>query len=223
MGVHYRKINKFINQLTEGDYLEIGIDRGEGSTKYFADEAKAHGVNFVGVDIDQDQIDKATTNIEVDGELPEHVELHKQRGEVYLRSLLDDNGQAFENSPKFSMVYLDNYDWNYWLTVPEESFVEGVKQKYRDILNQEMTNINSQMTHLCQAMTMMNSLTDRCIVVADDTWFEEKEGVFLGKCSAAVPFLIIHGFQVLETYGYRNEDGGCGVILGRGVQEMIAL
>lgn len=211
MGTHYTKIEKYLGQLDNGDYLEIGIDRGEGSTKFFADKARERGVNFVGVDMDPDQIKLATENVSQGGVLPENVEIIHNKGETYLQELSKTNSNR-----KFSMVYLDNFDWDFWLDIQPEGFVEGVKQKYRDILGQEMTNMTSQLTHLAQAISMLPLLTDKCLIVADDTWFEPREGIFIGKCSAVVPFLITQGFRIIEHYGYRNRTGGSGVILARG-------
>jgi hypothetical protein len=40
MGTYYRNVEKFIPQIDPGVWIEIGVDRGEGSTKFFADLAK---------------------------------------------------------------------------------------------------------------------------------------------------------------------------------------
>ena len=44
------------------------------------------------------------------------------------------------------------------------------------------------------------------------TWLVPKQGIFSGKCSAAIPLLISAGFSLLEMSGFEQ---GSGVILGR--------
>lgn len=208
MGTHYRKIESYLDLIDDGDWIEIGVDRGEGSTKYFADQARSRNVSFVGVDIDTDQIELATKNCSVDGKLPENVELVVDKGEDYLKAQHDTDRQ-------FSLIYLDNFDWDYWLDVPDEPFVPAQRAKYPGLLGIPMLNINSQLTHFIQALNMMPLLTDNCLVVCDDTWLEPRDGVFIGKCSAVVPFLLSQGFRIVEHYGYRNRTGGSGAILVR--------
>jgi len=208
MGAHYRKIEQHLGLIDDGDWLEIGVDRGEGSTKFFAEQAGERGVDFVGVDIDPDQIALATKNCSIDGALSPHINLVTSKGEDYLAS-------QHGTDRKFSLVYLDNFDWDYWLDVPDEGFVPAQRAKYPGLLNVPMMNINSELTHLVQAINMMSLLTPNCVVVCDDTWVEPRDGIFIGKCAAALPFLLTQGFKVEETYGYRNRDGGSGAILSR--------
>ena len=204
MGTYYRNIEKFIDTIDNGSWIEIGVDRGEGSTKYFADLCKARGVDFYGVDVDADQISRASTNLSVNGVLPNHVTLIQSKGEDFLRDL--------DTTVKISLAYLDNFDWDYWLGGAEEAFVAGVKQKYRDLMKIEMTNLSSQQTHLLQSILLMDRMTDNSIIVCDDTWYHPHEGIFIGKCSAAIPFLMLHGFRHLHNEGYRQNSGA---IFGR--------
>jgi hypothetical protein len=128
-------------------------------------------------------------------------------GENFLEKFVQDNP-----GKKFSLVYLDNFDWDYWVGGQEESFVPAQKQHYRDYMGTEMTNINSQKTHLLQAMRLMPLMTENSIIVCDDTWYHPNEGVFIGKCSAVIPYLLLQGYEVLNSQGYRQNSGA---ILGR--------
>ena len=204
MGTYYRNITKFIDKIDNGAWVEIGVDRGEGSTKFFADLCKERGVDFYGVDVDADQIDRAASNLMVDNVLPDHVKLIQDKGERFLENL--------DPEVKVSLAYLDNFDWDYWLGGAEEAFVAGVKQKYRDLMSIEMTNLNSQQTHLLQAILLMRRMTNNSIVICDDTWYHPQEGVFVGKCSAAIPFLMLQGYRHLHNDGYRQNSGA---IFGR--------
>ena len=223
MGTYYKEVEQFINAVDPtGAWVEIGVDRGEGSTKFFADMAKAKGTKFYGVDADENQIVRARAVLSAQGKmvlgndgqfylaegaLPDHVELSHAFGEDFLEKFAKDNP-----GKKFSLVYLDNFDWDYWVGGQEEAFVPAQKQHYRDYMGTEMTNINSQKTHLLQAMRLMPLMTEKSIIVCDDTWYHPNEGVFIGKCSAVIPYLLLQGYQVLNSQGYRQNSGA---ILGR--------
>jgi hypothetical protein len=223
MGTYYKEVEQFIDAVDPtGAWVEIGVDRGEGSTKFFADLAKAKGIKFYGVDADENQITRARTVLSAQGQavlgpdgqfqlaqgpLPDHIELIYARGEDFLEKFAQDNP-----GKKFSLVYLDNFDWDYWVGGQEESFVPAQKQHYREYMGVEMTNINSQKAHLLQAMRLMPLMTEKSIIVCDDTWYHPNEGVFIGKCSAVIPYLLLNGYTVLDGRGYRQNSGA---ILGK--------
>lgn len=221
MGTYYKNVEPYLNRIDSGVWVELGVDRGEGSTSWFADLAKQHGVDFYGVDMDPDQIQRANKNlasktavVNEDGSMtvkvgpvPDHVHLVTNRGELFLQEFRHQNPDK-----KVSLAYLDNFDWDYWLGRQEETFVAGVKQNYVEKMGVEMNNINSQLTHLLQAMHLLPMLTANAIVICDDTWAMPEEGIFSGKCSAAIPYLLLHGFRILHNQGYRQNSG---VILGR--------
>ena len=223
MGTYYKEVERFIDAVDpSGAWVEIGVDRGEGSTKFFADIAKTKGTKFYGVDADENQITRARTVLSAQGQmvlgadgqfylaqapLPDHIELVHARGEDFLEQFARDNPDK-----KFSLVYLDNFDWDYWVGGQEESFVPAQKQHYRDYMGTEMTNINSQKAHLLQAMRLIPLMTEKSIIVCDDTWYHPNEGVFIGKCSAVIPYLLLHGYEVLNNQGYRQNSGA---ILGK--------
>lgn len=218
MGTYYKQVEQYLDQIDPGAWIEIGVDRGEGSTKFFADLAKTKATKFYGVDADENQIRRARAVLSfqgqislgadgrfyaVEGSLPDHVELLHAFGEQFLADLTPQ---------PVSLVYLDNFDWDYWVGGEEESFVPAQKQHYREYMGTEMTNINSQKAHLAQAMLLMPMMTDNSIIVCDDTWYHPREGVFIGKCSAVIPYLMLNGYELLHSQGYRQNSGA---ILGK--------
>jgi hypothetical protein len=223
MGTYYKTVEKFIDNIDRGVWIEIGVDRGEGSTQWFADLAKTRATEFYGVDADPDQIMRSyqtlcqTKNLQIDpvtgsmipehGPLPDHVKLIHARGEDFLASLHQQKPDT-----RVSLVYLDNFDWDYWVGGEEESFVPAQKEHYLKTMGVEMNNINSQTTHLAQAMRLMSMMSDNSIIICDDTWYHPREGIFIGKCSGVIPFLLLQGYQFLHNDGYRQNSG---VILGR--------
>lgn len=204
MGTYYQNVDQFINQIDPGVWIEIGVDRGEGSTQFFADLAKTHATRFYAVDYDQDQIDGLRERFV---ELPDHVRAVQAKGEDFL-----DNFRNIEPTAQVSLVYLDNFDWDYWVNRKAKSFVPAQKERYLQKMGTEMTNLNSQQAHLKQAIRLMPLMSDNSIIVCDDTWYEPDEGVFIGKCSAAIPYLLSEGYQLLHNEGHRHNSGA---ILGR--------
>lgn len=204
MGIYYRNIEQFVDQIDPGVWIEIGVDRGEGSTLFFADLAQNRATGFYAVDYDQEQIDGLRKRF---GNLPDHVRTVQARGEDFL-----DDFRNLEPTARVSLVYLDNFDWDYWVNRKAKSFVPAQKQRYLEKMGTEMTNLNSQQAHLIQAMRLMPLMSDRSIIVCDDTWYDPQEGVYIGKCSAAIPYLLLNGYEILHHSGYRQESGA---ILGR--------
>lgn len=219
MGTYYKNCEQYIDRIDRGAWVELGVDRGEGSTRWFSELAKTKATRFYGVDMDPDQISRAQHNLAATGQaiiqadgsiqmqtgaLADHVSLITDRGEEFLKKL--------ENKEQISLIYLDNFDWDYWLGREEESFVAGIKQRYRDTMQIEMTNINSQITHLLQAIHAMPMMTPNSLIICDDTWAMPDEGIFSGKCSAVIPYALLNGYKILHTSGHRQNSG---VILGR--------
>jgi hypothetical protein len=209
MGTYYKNVEPWIEKIDSGVWVEIGVNRGEGSTQWFSDKAKTHNSEFHGVDMDPEQIQKAKQNLSsktatIDtagnivmqyGDLPDHINLATDRGEDFLLKFHQQNPDK-----KVSLAYLDNFDWDYWLGRQEEAFVAGVKQNY------------SQLTHLLQAIRLIPMMSENSVIICDDTWGMAEEGIFSGKCSAAIPFLMLQGYQLLHHEGYRQNSGA---ILGR--------
>ena len=202
MGTYYRNVEKYLDKIDRGVWVEIGTERGEGSTRFFADLAKTHATKFFAVDADPDQIAISSELLKVNGVIPEYINVINAKGEDFLGDLSQTIGDE-----KISLAYLDNFDWDYWLGRQEEPFVAGVKQNYIDKMQVEMTNMNSQVTHLAQAMWLVHMMADNSIIICDDTWFHPHEGVFIGKCSAAIPYLILNGYEIIHNEGYRQNSG----------------
>lgn len=222
MGTYYKNVEQFIDRIDQGSWIEIGVDRGEGSTKFFSDLSKKHATKFFAVDADINQVTKAQQNLSLTGNAtinpngtitpefgppPAHVVFVHGRGEVFIDQLIKNHPDE-----RVSLVYLDNFDWDYWVGREEEAFVPAQKEHYRKTMGIEMTNINSQQAHLLQAMKLLPIMTENSIIVCDDTWYHPHEGVFVGKCSAVIPLLLLNGYTILHNDGYRQNSG---VILGK--------
>jgi spermidine synthase len=184
---------KFIKDINiEGDLLEIGSDRGDGSTYIFATLAKNLGRQLFSVDVDSDVIEKNREEFkQLPFDLP--VDFFNQTGEQFLED---------HNNLRFSIVLLDNFDWD-WNPHNSESHVLEQQKKYRERFGLEMNNHQSQFTHLRQALMLTHMLTDEAIVICDDTYWAHEYGTYTGKCGAVIPYLETLGFNVVL-----NKDHG---------------
>lgn len=191
MGKLYTKFEEHISHCDNGDILEIGMDRGEGSTKYLIDLAKKRKISYVGVDIESKSFSG------------DNVHCYHMTGEQYLA----------QNNRQFSIVYLDNYDWNYWKDLNTGPMPQQ-KTKYKQILNETISNVYSQRSHLLQAIALTDYLTPNATIMCDDTWWVKDYHCYMGKCSSAIPYLISLGFEVAHTEGVANSPASC-VILTR--------
>lgn len=186
MTMHFSEALDYVHRIDfDGDVLEIGSERGAGSTYIFSTLAHNVGKTLYSVDVDHDVIERNISRFETfPFQLP--VSFHHQTGEQFL---------AENKDLRFSVVLLDNFDWQ-WNPNSTEDFIQAQVDRYKTEFNLEMNNLNSQKTHLAQAIAMTPMLTDKAIIVCDDTYWVYEFGVYTGKCGAAIPYLLTQGFHV---------------------------
>lgn len=192
MGTYYQRVEQFLPKIANKNWVEIGVERGEGSTRWFAGKCE----KLTAVDALQSQVDNCKKLLDEAG----HTNV------TVIKSFGEDWASEYTGDP-IDLLYLDNFDWNYWLDRPVEAFVAGVQETYRTEFGTEMTNINSQYTHLHQMIELLDHMAEKSIVICDDTWFEPATGIFVGKCSAVIPFLLLHGYTLVDYHGYRQNSG----------------
>lgn len=173
--------------------LEIGSDRGEGSTLWFSNFAKEAGLIFVTVDFDAGVYDNAR---QIVGSAA-----HLMSGEEFLDST--------DLSSPICFAYLDNFDW-IW---EHRRDAEGMLNLIRHYASRNLVlnNLNSQLAHLRQSMKLLPKLDHASAILFDDTW-RRWDGTYDGKGGAAVPYLLSHGFQGLSPDKERKY-----VLLGRNI------
>jgi len=197
MGQIFKRAEQYLDKIDAGIFVEIGSSRAgdDGSTTVIASWAQARKRPLVTVDFDP-QVCKA-----LEGKVLSNVSVVNSTGEDYLRS--------YAGAGPISFLYLDNFDWD-WHPMNTESFVLEQQVRYKQ-LGRTMTNLTSQMAHLNQAILAMPYMALRSLIVCDDTWYNEHWGHYSGKSGAAIPYLIGHGYRILET----EEQPVYGTILGR--------
>jgi len=206
MGTIATDIDNYLTHVT-GNILEIGMDRGEGSSLALITLAKEREVKYVGVDMMEHE-----QWLYWKEQNHPWCEFHVCTGESFAENTNDT----------FGIVYLDNFDWDYWATKHNERMGITLPGNYIKSWNLEniykinlpgveLTNEQSQIAHLTQIKLL--NLDYNCVVICDDTWFDTLEGQWMGKCGAVVPYLQSEGFEVVRKKGARMNSY---VILSRG-------
>ena len=203
MGNIYSKTNEYTRCMTAGQAIvEIGSDRWEGSTEFFAKMAKENNGEFHSVDIVDGAEERLTDAL--GNELFSNTKFHVNDGSDWSFNY---------DGPKIHTLYLDNFDWN-WRNGDAESIKEY--ESLRDIYAKngyQLSNENSIVQHLRQMILLLPHMADDCIVCVDDTLRDHLSKTWSGKGGAVVPFLQANGFQVIDEGAQYTE---IGVILARG-------
>jgi cephalosporin hydroxylase len=200
LGKLYQQVGQHLLGKFSGEVIvEIGSDRWEGSSAYFADLAHTHDMRLISVDLDQDARHRLRKTI-----APEH---------IYLAEFVQAEGTQWTaqySGSKIRVLYLDNFDWD-WRTDRQQQMILDQISWYKQ-QGLTMTNINCQTAHITQMVNLLPHMSDRCVICVDDTY--EYNGVFIGKGGAVVPYLLGQGFGIMVARDY-------GVILGRGYRNYI--
>jgi len=200
LGKLYQQVGQYLSgQFPEEVIVEIGSDRWEGSSAYFADLAYTHGMRFISVDLDEGARRRIRRTIN-----PDHDSITE-----FVHA--DGTGWSADFAGStIRVLYLDNFDWD-WRTDRQQSMIQDQIKWYQD-KGLTMTNLNSQTAHLTQMVNLLPRMAVKSLVCVDDTY--EYNGVFIGKGGAVVPYLLGQGFGILVARDY-------GVILGRGYKNYI--
>jgi hypothetical protein len=191
MNFVYKRIYQYVNPEPGSVFLEIGSERGEGSTDILAQLAQDHGTKLITVDLDDlaKQRNKAATHPNIEWHLG-------KPGSEWCKDVWPTIAQPI------SMLYLDNFDWNW---VPESDMYIGAINEYRDRWQLEMSNAASQLEHFTQFLLLEPYLSQNAVVACDDTLIER--GVWTGKCGPIVVYLLAKGWKL--------QDRECGVLFTR--------
>lgn len=176
--------NKFqdINCSTDHIVLEIGSERGEGSSVWLHNWAKHRGMEFYSVDIDE-TAKHTVNNPDINFQVAES-------GSMWCKDVLPTLNK------KIKVLYLDNFDWihNEWKdNLPP--FLQNLINKYasRGVI---MNNENSQNEHFLQIQYCLPYLDEESIVIVDDTYYDFPSDTWDGKCAKVMPFLAEHGYVI---------------------------
>jgi len=200
MGITFKSAEQYLPKLGVNDvFVEIGSDRYEGSTEYFADLAVRNNTVLHTVDLSAEP----QARLNKDNIIPGIV-WYQAEGVDWCRNtwpLLQK---------KIVCLYLDNFDYDWEVERPGPNILKQ-KQEYRERFGIEMNNMNCQLTHLQQMMALLPYMSPQSLIICDDTYLSND--CWIGKCGAVVVYLVANGYQIINT----EKVGGYsyGVILAR--------
>jgi len=187
MGKIYQRLEQYVLPQVQGVFVEIGSDRGEGSTHALDQLAGSRGTRLVTVDI----LTNAQRNLAAELSNTDFV---IASGSEWARQY---------NGPPISCLYLDNFDY-IWDINENHKPTQIQMAEYAD-RGETMTNQNCQIEHMAQMIALYPHLATDAVVMFDDTY--QINDCWIGKCGPAVVFLQAQGWSIVE----RTLD--CGVIL----------
>jgi len=185
MGAQAFKIIEQLSKHITDDIVEVGSDRGEGSTQFLKSFSDQNKNNFYSIDFDKDVYNNATTIINDNA--------YHMTGEDFL-----ENEYVKFNS-KISFAYLDNFDYIF-PEIEGRDFVHDQVSSYKT-KGYEMNNDNSKLAHLQQSQLIHKYSAKECFILFDDTYIEHT-GEYSGKGGTAIPWLLKNGWYIM------NEDKG---------------
>lgn len=190
MGTLYKHAENYLDRLATADtsvFVEIGSDKGNGSTLPLADMAKSLGTRLITVDIEEQLLGKLHYRYPGDPRL-DNISCVCAQGSHWAKTIFPSQNLTI------SCLYLDNFDWDYgdsqWHHLIVEQQAEYTAKGYT------MTNFNSQLEHLAQMTALLPYMDQSSIVICDDTY--TWNNCWVGKCGAVVPYLQLNGYEVID-------------------------
>lgn len=166
------------NDLDGKVIIEVGSVReymeGQNSTGFFMELCKKHNMKLISVDMDKDcsaNVHKEAKKINFT-----NYEAITMKGEDYLKTIT-----------KIDYLYLDGFDYFHQWHSDER------KDKYKKILDTEITNNNSWKSHLDMVTEVYNKNSNHSLICIDDVFSAVK-----GKGCTAIPFLLEKEWKALE-------------------------
>ncbi len=191
MGRVYQHIGTYLKPNTPGVFVEIGSDRGEGSTPWLDALASEHHTKLITVDTNN----KAQS----------HWAGRLSNTEFVVQSGSDWAKDFAHNWTDIAVLYLDNFDY-IWDINEVRPAIKLQMAEYAD-RGVAMTNQACQIEHLKQLIALYSCLAPSAVVAFDDTYCYND--CWIGKCGPAVVYLLAHGWKVV------HQTLDCGVILAR--------
>lgn len=169
--------------LKEKIVIEIGTTReniqGQGSTRFLAEFCKKFSLQFTTVDMDPNNSLSAQR---VFSQLNVGFQARNMKGEDFLKD--------FDGTIDY--VFLDAYDFDHGMhsTLRQE--------RYKKYLGTKIDEEQCHKMHLDCSEALLDKLSPDGIICFDDTW-QNENGEWTAKGTLAVPYLIEHGFEVIEA------------------------
>jgi hypothetical protein len=185
LGKLYQQVDAFLPEPAQDHAMvEIGSDRWEGSTLFFADLAQQQNVCFHSIDLDPDVKRRIHHH---------HIIYHTMDGLHWAKNILP------HLSLRVSVLYLDNFDYN-WDINQWNDHINQQKTWYQT-RGLTMDNQSCQVEHMKQLLGAWPYLGPGSVVVLDDTY--TLNDCWVGKGGGCVIYMLSQGWkiQVAEEFG----------------------
>ncbi|MCG8429716.1 MAG: hypothetical protein MJA29_00880 [Candidatus Omnitrophica bacterium] len=162
--------------------IEIGSTRenfpGQGSTGKIADFCKENRLHFITVDMDPHNSRMAA---ELFNKIGTSFDAITMKGEDFLR----------DYTGNMDFVFLDAYDFDHG------RHSDLRQSRYKKYLGHSIDDHVCHQMHLECVQSVVDKLSERGLVCIDDTWLDD--GKWSAKGTLAMPYLLEHGFRLLEA------------------------
>lgn len=191
MGKIYQSVASYLPDNIKGVFVEIGSERGEGSSLMLDRLAGQYSTRLISVDISSDA--------------QQHYRHQLFNTEFVVASGSDWAKNFAAQNTDIALLYLDNFDYIWDIN----NISPAIRQQMHQYAGQGivMTNQNCQAEHMQQIIALRECLSPSAVVVFDDTYCYND--CWIGKCGPAVVYLQAHGWSVV------HQTLDCGVIMKR--------
>lgn len=193
----YKIIEQYEDELV-GACVEIGSERGHGSTTWLSEFCFERNIPFYTVDVNKESCDRVR-----------HLagcRAYNMLGEDFLKDTFPILGY------RIGFAYLDNFDL---ITHDGRNWDE--RTALYESLGLCLNNEESAKSHLKQAKLVRKLAASTQFILIDDTW-QSPKGDFLGKGQYAVPFLLKKGYQILSPAFIGDEVFPSHCLLAKGLE-----
>jgi len=189
LGKIYQRIINHLPEKVQGVFVEIGSDRGEGSTIALDRWAGEFNTKLITVDVSSKPKSRLADS------LP-NTKFVVAQGSTWAKDFA-------LTCTDIAVLYLDNFDYIWDIN----NVSPAIRIQMQEYAGQgvAMTNQTCQIEHMKQIMFLANALHKNSIVAFDDTY--AYNDCWIGKCGPAVVYLLSEGWSVVE------QTLDCGVIL----------
>lgn len=180
--LQYEELLKNTFSTTENPiFIEIGSERGHGSTEHHAHMCNKLNFKFITVDAYKPTTENAK---KIAKSVNDDFEAYNMLGEDYLK----------QYDSKIHVLYLDAFDLEHM-----RDRTEGVVQSTRGSYGERgvaLTNTNCYLAHLDMAKNAIDKMAENGIIFFDDVYSGPPE--WEGKGKTAIPFLLEKGYKIID-------------------------
>lgn len=199
MGKIYQSVANFLPKHVKGVFVEIGSERGEGSSIMLDQLAGNYGTKLITVDTSSSARQRYQHQLT-------NTEFAVKAGSIWAKDFAVQNRDI-------ALLYLDNFDYIWDIN----NLSPAIHQQMHQYAEQGivMNNQNCQTEHMQQIIALRECLAPDAVVVFDDTYCYND--CWIGKCGPAVVYLKAYGWSIV------HQTLDCGIIMKKLDTNMVSV